>query len=125
MAASDQDQTEKSLKLAHSAIVWGTPAFEAVFKDELAKQAAQLPLHRALVSGNHVADDPVTVIINSAIENDGLILISAGIFFKGLLLGCSCSDDPSGPNESNEYCEIQVTLNLANAIAMVALVPDA
>jgi len=43
MAASDQDQTEKSLKLAHSAIVWGTPAFEAVFKDELAKQAAQLP----------------------------------------------------------------------------------
>jgi hypothetical protein len=58
-------------------------------------------------------------------ETDGIISIRAGIFFKGLLLGCSCSDDPSGPSESNEYCEIEIELDRSGKTAIYLLAaPD-
>ena len=117
-----QPKVAKLIRFEYSARAWGTLNFANIFKQELAKIAPQLHLHKALVTGNQIADEPVTVMLNSIMEHNGLIRISAGIFFKGLLTGCSCSDDPSGPSESNEYCEVQVELDMATADAKVLLV---
>lgn len=98
---------------------WGSQSFEAIFKQELAQYVPQLPLHQALATGNQVSDEPVSVMINSVTESDDHIQIRAGIFFRGLLLGCSCSDDPSGPSETNEYCEVEITLDRVTAAAEI------
>lgn len=112
-----QPEITNLFRLEHSARAWGTPDFAEVLKQELAKNVAHLPLHQALLGGNHISDEPVTVMINSATEMGGLIQIKVGIFFKGLLMGCSCSDDPGMPSESNEYCEAQIELDRGTATA--------
>lgn len=119
---SEQPEVAKILKFEHATRAWGTSDFPFDFKQELAQNVKQLPLHQALIQGNQVANEPVTVMINSVTENNGLIQISAGIFFKGLLVGCSCSDDPGGPSETNEYCEVQVELDRETSAAKLLLV---
>lgn len=102
---------------------WGTPDFQAILKQEIAQLGADhLPLQQGLSGSNHVADEPVTVLINSVVELENVIRVRAGIFYKGLLLGCSCADDPSPPGESNEYCEVQLDIDKASAATRIALV---
>lgn len=111
----------KRFTFEQSARAWGTQDFDAALKRELAQYAPKLPLHQALLLGTQISDEPVSVMINSITENAGLIHIRAGIFFKGLLVGCSCSDDPSGLGESNEYCEADIELNRLTETATVLL----
>jgi hypothetical protein len=109
------------LRLEHSLQAWGSPAFEAVLKQELASQAAELPLQQGLATGNYVADAPVTVLINSVAESGGTILVQAGIFYQGVIGGCSCADDPTPDSEINEYCEVRLEIDRASAVASVCL----
>jgi hypothetical protein len=101
--------------------VWGTPDFEMVLKQELAQSADHLPLQQGLLHGNYVTDGPITVAINSVAETDGFIHIRAGIFYQGVMGGCSCADDPTPVSESNEYCEVQLDIDKTTAATAVAL----
>lgn len=102
---------------------WGTPQFENTVKREIINLGVeQLPLQQGLTSGNHVTDDPITVLINHCTETDTRLHIVAGIFYQSLMLGCSCADDPSTASTANEYCEIQLDIDKSTAIATVALV---
>jgi hypothetical protein len=103
---------------------WGTPDFEAVLKQELAQSADHLPLQRGLSHGNYVTDDPVTVAINSVAETQHAICIRAGIFYQGVMGGCSCADDPTPVSESSEYCEVRLEIDKATAAAAVSLVSE-
>ena len=40
----------------------------------------------------------------SASEDAGLLRVKAGIFYTGIIAGCSCADDPTPIDELNEYC---------------------
>lgn len=84
----------------------------------------QLPLQRGLSTGNYVTADPITVMINSVAEMENVIRIKAGIFYQGVLGGCSCADDPTPTSESNEYCEVQLDIDKASAAASVVLVTE-
>jgi hypothetical protein len=102
---------------------WGTPDFADALKHELAQLGAdQLPLQQGLSTGNYVADEPITVVINRIAEMEGLIRVSAGIFFKGVIGGCSCTDDPTPASEINEYCEVQLDIDKSSAATMIVLV---
>ena len=60
------------------------------------------------------------MILNTAEENDS-IQVKAGIFYTGIIAGCSCSDDPSPTDEQNEYCELQFIINKNTAETSVNL----
>ncbi len=104
---------------------WGTPDFEAVLKQEIAQlSAAQLPLQQGLTTGNYVADAPLTVVINRVTGTEHVIRVTAGIFYQGLLGGCSCAGDPTTASESAEYCEVQLDINKTTAETTVTLVTE-
>ena len=45
-----------------------------------------------------------------------------GIFFGGILAGCSCADDPTPVEPQTEYCELLLTLDRTSGKAAVELI---
>ena len=111
------------IRLEQALRVWGTPDFEAVLKQEIAQlDTGDLPLQRGLSTGNYVADFPISVTVNSVSETEEVIRVRAGIFYQGVIGGCSCADDPTPISESNEYCEVQLDIDKTTAATVVELV---
>ncbi|OGS91510.1 MAG: hypothetical protein A2Z95_09520 [Gallionellales bacterium GWA2_60_18] len=101
---------------------WGTPEFESVLKQELARAADALPLQRGLTVGSQVTDAPVTAVIHSVTTTEEVIRVKAGIFYSSVIGGCSCADDPTPVGENTEYCELLLEIDRATAEVSVALV---
>ena len=102
---------------------WGTPDFATVLKQEIAQLGVDhLPLQQGLSGGNYVTDDPIMVAINSVTEMKTVIRVTAGIFYQGVMGGCSCADDPTPTSESNEYCTVQLDIDKKTAATVVMLV---
>lgn len=112
------------MRLGKALRAWGTPDFAAVLRQEIAQGAGHLPLQQGLSTGNYVADGPITVAINSVAELEKVIRIQAGIFYQGVIGGCSCADDPTPDSEINEYCEVQLDIDKATAEAAVTLATE-
>jgi hypothetical protein len=113
------------IRLENALRAWGTPDFQAALKQEIAQlDAAQLPLQQGLSTGNYVSDAPITVAIHSMTEMEKVIRVKAGIFYQGIIGGCSCTDDPTPVSDINEYCEVQFDIDKASALTAVALLKD-
>jgi hypothetical protein len=109
------------IRLDQAAKAWGTADFAEVLKQELAQfGAGGLPLQQCLSTGNYVADEPVTVVINRVAEMSGIVRVSAGVFFKSVIGGCSCTDDPTPASDINEYCELQFDISRGGEATVVA-----
>ena len=50
--------------------------------------------------------------------------IKLGVFYKGIVTGCSCADDPTPNNESNEYCVVQLLLDKEDASVDIQILHD-
>jgi hypothetical protein len=104
---------------------WGSPGFNQVLKTEIERLApTQLPLQQGLTSGSHVHDGEFSVMIISTAVQHGFIHAKVGIFYKGILAGCSCADDPTPIEPQNEYCEALFMIDRSTAEASVALAGD-
>jgi hypothetical protein len=113
------------IRLDKALQAWGGPDFEAALKGEIAQLGANhLPLQQGLAGSNYVADVPVTPVIHSVAETGNAICIRAGIFYQGIIGGCSCADDPGPSGEINEYCEVQIDIDKTTAVAKVMLITD-
>ena len=113
------------IQLNKALSAWGTPVFEAVLKQEIAQlDAAQLPLQQGLSTGNYVKDAPITVSIHNVRGMENVIRVRAGIFYQGVIGGCSCTDDPTPISDINEYCEVQLEIDKTNANTEITLVAD-
>lgn len=113
------------IRLDKALHAWGTPDFKAVLKQEIAQLGAdQLPLQQGLSTGNYVTADPITVVINSVAETETVIRITAGIFYQGVMSGCSCADDPTPVSKSSEYCEVRLDIDKTTAATAVELVTE-
>lgn len=113
------------IKLDKALRAWGTPGFEPVLKQEVAQLAPnQLPLQQALSNGSSVSDEPVAVVIISVTDMENAIRVKAGIFYQGVIGGCSCAGDPTSDNEINEYCEVQLDIDKFTAETRVELVGE-
>lgn len=100
------------IRLGKSLAAWGTTDFDAVVKHEIEQLGSGLlPLQQGLATGSYVIDRPLTVMINGIVDETDIIRVRAGIFFKGLLSGCSCADDPTPVAEENEYCEVELEID--------------
>lgn len=103
----------------------GTPELAQALKLELEQVSIdRLPLQRGLNTGNAVIDEPFTVVISRIEEEADVIRATVGIFFKSVICGCSCTDDPTPASEINEYCEVRLEIDIRTAATSVALVEE-
>jgi hypothetical protein len=102
------------MRLPASLNAWGTADFPAVLKRELAEHAQELPLQQALTGTSAVADEAITIVLLDARADEAVIHVKAGIFFGGILAGCSCADDPTPIEPQTEYCELQLMIDRVN-----------
>ena len=110
------------IRLPKALNAWGTPDFNDVLKRELEQISIdQLPLQQGLSTCSYVAGEAFQVMVISAAEADGAIRAKAGVFYAGIIAGCSCADDPTPVEEQSEYCEVQLDINRLTGEATVAL----
>lgn len=113
------------IHLTQSRQAWGTPDFKAVLKREIeGLDAGLLPLQAGLSYSSHVLDEKFEAVVLGVAEEGGAIRARVGIFYAGIVAGCSCADDPTPIEAQNEYCEIQLDIDLASAETQIALLSD-
>lgn len=109
-----------SLLLRESLAAWGTPAFAATLKRELQRAGAgALPLQQALAQSSAVAGDAIEVMVIGTSDDAQGIRARIGVFFSGIVAGCSCADDPTPVEAQNEYCELLLTIDRRTAETQV------
>lgn len=110
------------IKLTKSLGAWGTPAFNDVLKKEIECLDAQyLPLQQGLSHSSYATDTDFSVMIINTREENDFLHVKAGIFFSGVIAGCSCADDPTPVPEQSEYCEILVDIKKTSAETCISL----
>ena len=110
------------IKLNNALVAWGSSQFNEILKKELELlNAEQLPLQQGLSSASYALDNKLSVMVISTTDNADLIIVKAGIFYYGIIAGCSCADDPTPDNEYNEYCEVQIEINKITAETQIVL----
>ena len=108
--------------LTQSCKNWRTSKFEATFKHEVAQLGnTHLPLQQGLRSSSYALDDKLQVSVISISEIEKSIRVKAGFFYNGVIAGCNCADDPTPVEEVTEYCEVQIDIDKASAIATIKL----
>jgi hypothetical protein len=111
------------LYFPRSIAAYGSADFEATLKQEIeALDAGQLPLIKGMTTGNYVVSTRIQAMILAVTISEDIVHVKAGIFFSSILAGCSCADDPTPVEESNEYCELLFEIDRATAAATVELV---
>lgn len=112
-------------KLNKTLDAWQTPRFKDVFKAEIEQlDATLLPLQQALAQGNYAKDSDFSVMVLSVADEPDSIRAKTGIFYRGMIIGCSCADDPTPIDEHTEYCELQFDINKKTAETTVTLLPE-
>lgn len=113
------------IQLPNALNAWGTPEFEAILKQEIEQlDAGCLPLQQGLSVSSYVTDRPFQAMLISVREETGLIRVKAGIFYTGVIAGCSCADDPTPIDELNEYCVLQFCIDRFTADTTVELLAE-
>jgi hypothetical protein len=92
-----------------------------VLKRELEAQAGQLPLQQALANSSTVFGDRIEVMVIASEADGDRIRARVGVFFSGIVAGCSCADDPTPVEAQNEYCELLVDIDRRTAAADVRI----
>lgn len=101
------------------------PAFDAAFKVAVEQlQPDQLPLQQGLSLSSSVSDEPFRVMIISTSEEGGTLRVKAGLFYSGIIAGCSCSDDPSPTDLQQEYCDVLFEIDRDSGETTVTLLAD-
>lgn len=113
------------IRLPRSLAVWGSPAFADTLKQELVRGAGgQLPLQQALSAASYASDAPSDIMLIHADESADVIRVKVGVFYTGIIAGCSCADDPSPVEPVNEYCELMLCIDRHSGQTTAALLDD-
>lgn len=98
------------------------PEFKNRLKYEIQNISPDLlPLQQGLSLSSYVGKSPFSVVILNVTEDTNNIKIKTGIFYTGIIAGCSCSDDPTPTDEQNEYCELLFIINKDTAETEIKL----
>lgn len=112
-------------RLNSSLKAWDTPDFGRVFKKEAGQLGiGALPLQEGLSRSSHVSGDQYEVVVLGAMEEPTRIKVKAGVFYQGIIAGCSCADDPTPVDEQTEYCVLQFDIDKRTAETAVTLLDE-
>ena len=114
------------LLLKESLAAWGDPSFSDIFKSEVEQlRHEDLPLQQGLSLSSYVSsDEPFRVMVINSSEDAGQIRIKAGVFYSGIIAGCSCADDPTPTDVQAEYCDLEFRIDKESAETQVTLLSD-
>lgn len=112
------------ITLPESLKAWNSPDFKAVLKREIALLGGRLPLQQGLSRSSYALDDAIEAVVQQVSETAEGIYARVGIFYSGIVAGCSCADDPTPVEAQPEYCELDVAIDKATARATVTLARD-
>ena len=102
---------------------WHTDLFNTVFRQEICSlDSTLLPLQQGLQNSSYAISDKLSVSVLATEEGDENIMVKAGLLYNGIIAGCSCSDDPTPTDETNEYCDALFCINKQTAKTTVILV---
>ncbi|BAO45670.1 hypothetical protein [Thiolapillus brandeum] len=97
--------------------------FSAMLKKELKNLGLSgLPLQQGLSSSSVALDDKLQVVLLNIEDDTDRILVRAGLFYTGIIAGCSCADDPGPVEEQNEHCEVAIEILKATGTASIKLI---
>ncbi|MCG6969115.1 MAG: hypothetical protein PVF34_11820 [Gammaproteobacteria bacterium] len=110
------------IRLAQSINAFGSPEFKQVLKQEMEQLSIdQLPLQQGLSTSSYALDDARSVMVIDVSDDADFIYAKAGIFYSGVIAGCSCADDPTPVDKNTEYCEVQLVINKKTAETIATL----
>jgi hypothetical protein len=113
------------IRLPRSVDAWGTSGFMDALKQEIEQlDAGALPLQQGLSRSSYVTERPFQAMILRVSEEARSIQVKAGIFYTGVIAGCSCADDPTPIDEQNEYCEVQFVIDRNTGETTATLLPQ-
>lgn len=98
--------------------------FREVLKQELQSLATELPLQQGLSQGSVAINDDVQVMILVVEDGEDSLEVRFGVFFSAVIAGCSCADDPTPLDVVSEYCEMQASIDVNSARAVVSVTAD-
>lgn len=112
------------MRLPNAIAAWGTPEFEETLKQELVALAVDaLPLQQGLAAASYVEEDGRSFMLLAAAETAEAVSVKVGVFYRGVIAGCSCADDPTPVDTTSEYCELQLEIDRRSALTRVTLLP--
>ena len=101
---------------------WKTPAFNSALKHEVCSLDSKLlPLQQGLQNSSYAISDKLSIIVLETKEDADNIIVKAGLLYNGIIAGCSCADDPTPTDETNEYCDVLFYINKQTAETTVTL----
>ncbi|MCW8900010.1 MAG: hypothetical protein OQK95_05045 [Gammaproteobacteria bacterium] len=110
------------IKLEKTLLAYNTAVFKDIAKEEItALDSSLLPLQQGLSLSSYVGKSPFSITLLNISDDAASIKLKAGIFYTGIIAGCSCSDDPSPVDEQNEYCDLLFTIDKSTAETTVEL----
>lgn len=113
------------IKLTKSLKAWETPDFASLLKKELEDlDITVLPLQQGLTQSSFSLENKFQVMIIAVSEESDFIRAKVGIFYSGLIPGCSCADDPTPVTEYSEYCEVHFDIDKGTAVTTVKLLSE-
>lgn len=113
------------LFLPLSVQAWGSDDFASTIKKEVCSLDADLlPLQQGLQYSSYAICDQLSMSILNICHDDEIITVKAGLFYNGVIAGCSCSDDPTPTDVTTEYCDVIFCINRNTTEASVELVAD-
>ncbi len=111
------------IRLSKALNAWPNPDFDTVMKEEIKRLDADLlPLQQGLTQSSHAKSDKLSARIISVADEVDCLRVKAGLFYTGIIAGCSCADDPTPVDEINEYCEVRFDIDKKTGLATVSLV---
>ena len=111
--------------LPTSLAAWGKPEFEQVLKTELeGLDPVHLPLQQGLSVSSYAVPEGFWVTVLGVSESGNAIRARVGVFYAGIVAGCSCADDPTPVEPVPEYCVVAVSIDKGTGAAAFALVDE-
>jgi hypothetical protein len=112
------------IRLTKSLGAWGTPEFRDTLKREIESLGVnQLPIQEGLAVGSYAVDHGLQAMILNVVDGPASLNVHAGLFYSGIIAGCSCADDPTPVDEHSEYCEVRLDIDKTTGETRVTLAP--
>jgi hypothetical protein len=113
------------IRLPAALAAWGGPDFKTALKRELeGLDPGALPLQQAVSTTSYALDERITAIVLATEAEPGVIRAKVGVFFSGLVPGCSCADDPTPIEPQNQSCELGLAIDRETAAVAVTVLED-
>lgn len=87
----------------------GTPGFAATLAADLERRHADLRrLAAAASTTGYVEEQGLRTTLLGSGHDDGMLRVRLGLFFREVLAGCSCGDEPT---TQEGYCELVLVID--------------